>query len=286
MTGDSGGWSRLQAPPIFVVGAPRSGTTWVYEILTAPPVVAGVYESFLFSDHDGVGGLFGEVQWRDRQGVGVGQLVPREELVADLRQLTTQWLGRVIGPEQRFLVEKSPSHLQVAEVILEILGDARFVYVLRDGRDVLVSSRAAGRSWASEWRRRRLPVELPPLRAARAWAEAHRDAVQLQARLPGGSFMTVRYEDLRHDPFPWFRKLYDFCGIPYDEELLQQVFEQTDFDRNYSGGEDQFRRGGRVGDWKKSFGLADRIAFEVGSQGALVEAGYESSRRWPFSARD
>ncbi|HUS61397.1 MAG TPA: sulfotransferase [Acidimicrobiales bacterium] len=285
--------AQLTAPPVFVIGPPRSGTTWVYDICTVHPEVVGVYESFLFTTHDGFGSLFGEVQWRDRGGerFGLGQMVERSEVIAEVRRLSTTWLARALGPEHRFLVEKSPSHVDVVELIDEILPDSRFVYVQRDPRDVLVSQRAAASSWAKEWKKkRRLPMNLPPYLTAKAWAASYERSQQLAADLGPDRFLVLDYEDIKREPRASFKTLFDFCGFPYDDALLDEVYERTDFDRLYQGGEDQFRRGGRVGDWKRRFTLFDGAAYEAGSGGALVRAGYERARSWwwhlpPWSRR-
>ncbi|HEX6310995.1 MAG TPA: hypothetical protein VF152_05165 [Acidimicrobiia bacterium] len=77
-----------------------------------------------------------------------------------------------------------------------------------------------------------------------------------------------------------YRVLYDFCHLPYDDSLLAEVFERNDFARNYTGGEDKFRRGARVGNWQTRFGGADVVQFLVAAGRALVELGYEPDYRW------
>ena len=73
---------------------------------------------------------------------------------------------RAVPADTRFAVEKSPWHLHELRLIAEVLPEARFVNVLRDGRDVAVSlSRPAGRGRNSAPRE---PAEVLA-EAARTW---------------------------------------------------------------------------------------------------------------------
>ena len=144
-------FDQLIRPPVFVVGAARSGTTWVYDILTVSDAVAGIYESWFFSDSSGLGTLFGKAH---RAGIasGLSNVLDRETLVEHVRQFAMQVMSHAIEPHHQFLVEKSPSHIYTIPLIKRVFPTARFVHVLRDGRDVSVSVRAATRSWAREWK--------------------------------------------------------------------------------------------------------------------------------------
>src|SRR5207245_324777 len=117
------------------------------------------------------------------------------------------------------------------------------------GRDVAVSVRAASRSWAPDWRRR---FGLAFATSIRSWRESVELTAALEERF-GDRFLTLRYEDIKRDPLVSFRRLFDFCGFPYDEALLRRVFESTDFAKNFTGGDGEFRRAGVVGDWKRRF---------------------------------
>ena len=83
----------------------RSGTTWLFDILTSHPQVAGVSESFLFLT-PGLGSLLGPMH-SSLEGVGVGRLLSGEELLAEVRTFSVRLLGRALGPGHRFIVERS-----------------------------------------------------------------------------------------------------------------------------------------------------------------------------------
>jgi hypothetical protein len=269
--------AQLDASPIFVVGVARSGTTWVHDALRGHPLVGAVFESMLFERLTGMGGLLGDAHWGNRPR-GVAQLASREEVVGEVRRLASELLGRALKPHHRYLVEKTPGHVMMIGEIAEVFPESRFVHVLRDGRDVAVSMRAARRTWARGARTRPFGFSLPM--TARRWQRALRYA-RGQGVALGDRMLEVRYEELRADPVGSYRLLFDFCGIPYDDELLERIHQKTDFElsgrSNKPGG---FYRGGRVGDWRTHFNLVDGLLFNAVAGEGLIEAGYEQDRRW------
>jgi hypothetical protein len=271
--------SRFDSGPIFVVGAARSGTTWVYDILTAHPKVAGVYETWLFTMNQGVGNLFGPGHYPPGHS-GLGRSFPRQELVGEVRQFAGNLLARRLGPDHRFLVEKSPSHVMTMPLIQEIFPEARFLHVLRDGRDVSVSVRQAAKSWAPRWRE---SFGRSVYTSAWAWKQTIRRTRRDRPGL-GEAFLEIRYEDLKADPIAGIARLFDHCRIPWERALLDQIAAKTDFEANYRSSESNFRRAGRVGDWRSRFTLIDRLAFNLAAGATLIDTGYEADRRWvlPF----
>jgi hypothetical protein len=266
---------QLESGPIFIVGAARSGTTWVYDILTSLAEVAGVYESWLFTRDLGVGAFFGPAHWSAGRS-GLGHSFDRRAFVEQVRCFVSTVLALKLEPHHRFLVEKSPSHIFTMPLIREILPTARFIHVLRDGRDVSVSVRQAARSWILQWQR---TFGRSIYASGCAWkAAVHR--ARSDASLLGGAFLEVRYEDLKGQPLSTCARLFDFCQIPVDRAIVEKVIAATDFDINYRPSEAGFRRGGRVGDWKSHFSLVDALMFNVAAGDALIETGYEANRRW------
>ena len=106
----------------------------------------------------------------------------------------------------------------------------RVVYVIRDGRDVMVS-------YLHHLRRTGLvdeSVDLvqllrsPDLLFPSTWQE-HVEAWKSNPH--GAEMMTIRYEDLLADPVPELRRVCAFAGLERDPALLVAVVEQASFER-------------------------------------------------------
>lgn len=267
-------FEQIEKPPVFVVGAARSGTSWVHDIFAAHPLIASAFETWLFTEK-GIGAFFTKTHYPSGFS-GLGRLLPREAMIDHARNLAEEVFSHAIKPEHRYFVEKSPNHVFHFELIREIFPQARFVHVLRDGRDVSVSVRAAVKSWVPEWGE---SFGRSVASQAWAWKNTVKRAQKMQKTI-GADFLEMRYEALHEEPFANYAKLFDFIGAPYDDTILQQVHEKTNFEKNYKGGEEQFRRGGRRGDWQKSFNLLDALRFNTKAGDMLLELGYEDSRWW------
>ncbi len=277
--------SQLATPPIFVVGAHRSGTTWVYDLLTSHPQVSGVFESALFSRDLGIASLFHPTHWydskkraSDREFFGrsfrLRQLLTREQLVDDVRELTAGWLATSLEPETRFLVEKTPQHAEVIPLLSELFPGAAFVNVIRDGRDVAVSTLEAQRSWQGGGRVRRASVPMIAERWGRSIRAAREGAATSKAR-----YTELRFEELHCNPCS-ISRIFEWCGVPVDPELVASIVAINEFSAHQTTGNDAFRRRGRVGDWRSALGLRARFEFDRAAGDLLRELGYESKRLW------
>jgi hypothetical protein len=266
-------FKQLVAPPVFVVGVPRSGTSWVGDIFAAHPLVTYVHESFLVSH--GLAHLFGDLHFPGAYS-GLGFTISRTELITLTAELARRIWSRKIQPQHRFFVEKSPKHLLHMPLIREMVPGAKFILLVRDGRDVCVSMRSASNSWAPEWKgvMGRNMGEL-----AKSWNSWMRAGLR-DAALIGDDVLLVRYEDLHGEPFHAYRRLFDFVGVPHDEPLLRTIFAKTDFTRNHKGGENEFRRQGKIGDWRTRFSPSDTVQFKREAGDLLIDLGYASNHRW------
>jgi hypothetical protein len=269
--------------PIFVVGVPRSGTTWIQRGLALHPEAWPLLETYMFSRRVGLGALFQSLpppeagDAEELAAPGLGRIFSREELVDEVRALARRWLDRASADHCRYVIEKSPWHLSDLELIAEVLPEARFVHVVRDGRDVAVSLVAARRSWSPYGTGS--PTEV--LReAASLWATAMRDATPAAAEL-GERLLEVRYESLHADPRGQFERMLAHCRMPSDETTLDRIVAGTRFqDLPEPKGEDRLYRGGRVGDWRRRMSILDAWRFERRAGAALRDLGYEGDRRW------
>ncbi len=301
---------------ILVVGAPRSGTTWVQALLGSRPGVVTPQETDLFSRY--VRPLHEAWQWQLRGGPedwsrrrfkGLPGVLTTAEFTTRVRSLVDDVLASVVAIDDRdrheaagigaevVVVEKSPSHSLCAEVVAAYVPEVRVVHVVRDGRDVAASLNAAAAGWGSGW----APATVAG--AARAWVEHVRGA----RRYPelGIAYQEVRYETLEASDVGALRELFGFCGFDADDAACTRAYEASGFDAMASGhgspmmiaGEfasdavdraepDGFFRRGGSGGWRDDWSTSDRLAFDAVGGVLLDELGYENGRSWAAGERE
>jgi len=199
--------------------------------------------------------------------------------VKDVRELVARWLSRALGPGDRFLVEKSPRHAGQVRAIADVFPEARFVCVLRDGRDAMLSARAAAGSWAPVLRK----AEGGSVwRGARVWEREVR-ALREATRDIDNPCLEITYEELWAAPEEGAARLYSFCGFPHDAELIAEIVEATSLERRRRTDHVGFRRGAGPSAWRDQLSLLRQVVFDVAAGPALAECGYEPSRLWPLA---
>ena len=278
-------FARFAAPPVFICGSARSGTTWTCDLFDRHPQVCAICESWLLSQTQGVTGVLAQPNWnprvneRWRQGidvpVGAVELVSYEEMVRDLGSLVAKWLANKARAEHRFLIAKEFLDVRATSILFP---EARFVHVIRDGRNVALSMRRAGGSWNPS-----MGADMPIELHAEAWRRqllnirAHREYL-------GERYLEIRYEHMRADVVGAMRTLFDFARIPYDEALLERIRGQTELSSYAEGARRSgFRGGGGNHTWREVFSASDAFRFSRAAGDLLVELGYEDGRRWLLS---
>lgn len=283
---------------VFVVGCPRSGTTWVQRLLACCTGVRTGQESDVFDQY--VGPQLRH--WRrdlsgasSARGVGLGCYLGEDEFMGALRGYMLTLLAPMRGqlaPGEVF-VEKTPSHALYLPEIMELLPGCKVVGVVRDCRDTCASLLAAGRSWGAYWAPKTAQA------AARMWV-AHQKAMRAQAPALGPArYREVRYENLCKDTAGVLADLANgFLGLGVDEDILRDAparcapgsermpdipvgGEWAAKARREAVEEPQgFVRKARRGSWREDLSLRSRIAVWRIARREMAASGYPWRFPW------
>ena len=283
-------------PAPFVVGATRSGTTLFRLMLDAHPEVGIPSETHFFHKL---------VKRSERR-----QITP--DLLADTIVNHKRWGDFRLDPEElraRFHAiepfnlsdalrafyglyaekqgksrwgDKTPGYLRYMRRIEWVLPEARFIHVIRDGRDVALSV---------------LPMNWGPTsitEAAELWVERVTLARRNGAGV--GHYMEVKYEDLVTDTESVLREVADFLELPWDTAMLdyhegaeERLKEKArDLPRKASRGDQPAAARmashamarkppdpKRIGRWRTEMSREDRALYESVAGELLAELGYE-----------
>jgi hypothetical protein len=149
----------------FIVGQPKSGTSWIRSTLDSHPEIACLGEGKFFgqdfkTDNPSSGGelpslhsLFADSEDLGKWARAVGPWISRDpdpetrrrELERHTRGLTRAAISYFLDEERRksgkpIVGDKTPAHTAYLEEIRDLFPEARILHIVRDGRDQAVSS--------------------------------------------------------------------------------------------------------------------------------------------------
>lgn len=256
---------------VIAGGCPRSGLTVLRKILAthprfrtgpdtgAAPAVAFQWREFATN----LGNLHRD--YFDLDDDAVAAIMGRF-LAAILRQ----------DGEPRIVFEKTSLNAVAFEPLARILPAARFIHVVRDGRDVAAS--LLDRDWTDPRTGAPFAHVADPLAAMTYWTRlagiglAGEDALGRDGRI-----LRVRYEDLAADPDAEAARICGFLGVEWPPPELAPAPGAAD----YFGLERESLPAllgpvttSRIGRWRERFTGEERRALEEIGRGALRALGY------------
>jgi len=304
-------------PMFFLIRRSKSGTSWLMRLFNSHPEILCRGEGKFFGE-DTANALHGALarskelkRWLGHNPWTLREQDPDlEDIVANTINYLMQEKLRKTG--KRIVGDKSPFTVPgVVEEIAAICPDAKVVHIVRDGRDVAVSS--VYHQWnnaTDQGGRRKLSREKVAKREAyrespgmfgisgesifssahvaeiaRSWSTSVSRAMA-DATLLGDNYYQVRYEDLLVEPVGEVRRLLEFLGADSGEEVARECVKAASFEQLSGGrskGEEDsssFYRKGIAGDWKNHFTQEDRRVFKEEAGELLIRLGYERDLDW------
>jgi hypothetical protein len=273
----------------FIVGVNRSGTTLLRLMLDAHPEMAIPPETHFIpalkryigkqdpTPEEVVAFLVAHRRWGDF-GLDPDELLDRirrqklltRKVVRSFYELYAEKQGKT-----RF-GDKTPGYVKQMGIIQRAVGGARFVHLIRDGRDVAISREA-----------RVLDEELPVERLAKIWKRRiSRARGQAEHRVK--HYMELRYEDLVVDPEAGLRRVCP-AMLDYHQHAAERLSE---IDRDLPGDAEGATRPAaeriaahslatepprpdRLYRWKEGMSAEDEATFERVAGDLLADLGYE-----------
>lgn len=296
----------------FILGHARSGTTLLMRLIRLHPEVHCNYQAHFFTRRPLLKSLVDTPEaeeWLTRksnrwnQGRDLSSLVLRAAADIIMERDAAREGKRIVG-------DKSPSsviHGQAMRDLHAVYPDARIVYIVRDGRDVIISERF--RNFVEESKfltpedkriianlrhdpapfedgRRSIFTETFIRRKAGDWADDLQETEDEARHLFGESFYGLRYEDLLERPFDEMKKVWAFLGVDADSALEKAITEEisSNPDEEWQSRRNEdiasFLPKGQAGNWMRLFSEGDKTTFKQVAGEMLMRWNYEKDNNW------
>ena len=263
--------------PIFIVGAPRGGTSIFYRTIANHPDLAWISNItkkvpsslwisrmiMLFrKDHrpTEANNVWQKFTGTEHESLG------RDDVNAAARRYFHKVLRNnlLIFDKPRF-VNKCPGNSVRIEFLKEIFPDAVFIHIIRDGRAAAYSimrSRLghAGAYWSVKPPGWQTLLERPLIEAsALQWKMTVEAILQSATRLPQEQYMEVKYEDFVDRPVEILEQVGKKCDLVWPRDLLQTITAGIE-NRNFK--------------WQTELQIEDKKTLNRLLRNFLVQLGY------------
>jgi hypothetical protein len=297
----------------FIFGHARSGTTLLMRLLRLHPEVHCNYQAHFFTRQPLLKSLVNTPEaeeWLTRKSNRWNQGRDLSPLV--LRAAADFIMEREAAKEGKLIVgDKSPSstiHGQAVRDLYAVYPDVKLIYIVRDGRDVLISERfrnlveeskflkAEDKRIIQELRKDQTPftngtrsifTESVFRRVAKGWVTNLQETEEEGKRLFGDHYCSLRYEDTLAHPFEELTRLWNFLGVKsidtsLEERINLEMGSNPDEEWQAKRNEEiaSFLPKGHAGNWERLFTAGDKSLFKEVAGEMLIKCNYEKDLNW------
>lgn len=218
--------------PFFIIANPRSGSTLLRLMLTSHPNicvppecgwVVGKYDKYNTQTNINYEEFVEDFFDSSTKKIETWELTKGEVLQALLLD-SPKTYSELVGVIYRLYItkhqpgktlwgDKNNFYTKHLPELLDTFPDAKYIFLVRDGRDVAVSymdMQKYGQKYAPK-------VTSDPVKAFEEWADT---VLESEKQLNGSNHITVRYENLVSSPEEELRRVCDFLGEEYSSDML------------------------------------------------------------------
>lgn len=255
---------------VFILGAPRSGTTFLASLMKYTRYKAP-FETHFIPKYDKKLGKYDDLNDIKNfkklvEAILAERPIAQHKISIDVDKFFSEFAGNVTYPalidaiclrcmrntEARAWGDKTPFYLRELETIFKLFPDAKYFYIVRDGRDVALSL------LEKTWGPNNFYV------CADYWNNINRENNVLNQIEEKGQLFTLKYEDLLDNPKEFIHQINQFLGEDNMEQETVDKLAATVKQGNYYK-------------WKSKFSPQQLQLFESVAGDTLRRFGYETS---------
>lgn len=285
----------LSCQPLIFVTAGRSGTTLLRSMLAVTGEIAIPPESYALSFAALQYQAMQEQSWYNLTRLIVSlfegfekfelwemtlhpvyvkgrSLPPDERSLARLIDLVFTEYAQAHFPQATLWGDQTPQNCHRLPWIMQTFPQAKYLHVLRDGRDVVASYLQSGAvaSYVA-------PEETVAFALDR-WQTAVRAADYARRHLPDEQFLEIRYEQLVQAPEATLQRVCRFAGMAYQPAMLDYWQAETTVEHRYQSHHQNLTQpvfSSSIGRWRERLDNQQQAQVQQSLAPLLAQLGYD-----------
>jgi hypothetical protein len=279
--------AQKSSNPFFIVGADRSGTTMLRLMLNAHSSFSIPLESWFLIDL--------------MDSLPLQSYLSKEQVQQATRIVKNHWRWKEWGIEDDFLQstlntlerptlqklideifrlavpdkrwgDKTPGYVTEISRIFQVFPEAKFIHIIRDGRDVCASLKRTGWRGDSTWA------------IADYWRKYVKEGQEQGADLPPGQYIEISYENLVKFTEKNLQQICAFLGEPFERNMLK-FYEKSEqhLPSRARVNNAKTYRAPRLDDiqrWRSKLTRMQVIVFEAAAWRTMRDAGQTTHFKW------
>jgi hypothetical protein len=242
---------------VFVVGAPRSGTTLIQSVISAHAKITSFdEETGFFMYRDIFSHSFEGISKSAYENICESNL----DIASTFKAVADECLK--LKPGAEIFLEKTPQHVLCLNRLIRWFPEAKFINVNRDIRDSAVSaSKFSGIEQGGD-----------TIKFVNYWNRC----ISARLNVASENIIDVNYEDFVNNPESETLRIMSFIGVEYDSKQILPKY----FSKNKRAGKDGFVKlaeainGSSVGRWKIDLEIDEVKKIEATARKNMMMLGY------------
>lgn len=229
----------MKRAPLFILGAPRSGTTLLASLFKDSPYGAPIETRFITKYYKMLW-KYGDLENKSNFNCLISDIINERYVQQwnvdyDIDEVWMNCPNKTYSEICDYLIskrfknigkdkwgDKTPPYTFDLDVLKELFPQALYIYIVRDGRDVALS--LLKQNWG--------PNNV--LCCAEYWNRSNNIDSQIEDLKKSDRLYEIKYEELLSEPRLHIKRLYEFISFDYEESYVSKIIEKLNTDNIYN----------------------------------------------------
>ncbi len=261
-------------PIIMVGGCPRSGTTLIQNVLKICKGVGGPYEEICVfqdvKDYELIKNAF---------DIEKGKLTNMIKKSKKDNILLAEFILKKYMKKRKikYIILKAPKNVLFLEEIFKYFPHVKYINIVRDGRDVVVSMK----KFFKEQLKENHPIDVD----IRTWVTCINQANKFKKKT--NKFIEIKYEEFVENPEEQIKNICKFIGlVEPNKKELNQFYKKINISKIKNISESHSKQLSQplykksIGNWKNKLTNEQKEIFKQIAGETLIKKGYEKDLKW------